>query len=179
MPLEVLLNSSCRTAMTRFDRMLAHDESGDPRLSRFVGLCTDPVVPDQGICHADDLAAERWIRRDLLIANHGGRENHFTLCVDRRTETFATKYAAIRQRQCRIGWWRVPRPLADYRNWGRQWCLTRHDAAHLHRRTSTSPALAPPCRLAGYLRHATRAGPILRTMSHPGRRPQCPRVRPV
>ena len=113
------MNGSSRTAVTRFDRVLTHDESRDPRLSRFVRLCVDPIVPDQGICHADDLAAERWIRRDLLVADHRRREDHFTLRVDRRAETCATKYPAIRQRQGRIGGWCVPRSPADYRNWGR------------------------------------------------------------
>ncbi len=51
--------------------------------------------------------------RDLLVADHRGREDHFTLRVDRRAKASATKYPAICQSQCRIGWRRVSRSLAS------------------------------------------------------------------
>jgi hypothetical protein len=55
---EVLMNGSGRTAMARSVGVLADNEARNPRLSRFVRLGMDPVVPNQGICHAHNLAAE-------------------------------------------------------------------------------------------------------------------------
>src|SRR5215204_7106009 len=119
----------------------------------------DPVVPDEGICHADDLAAERWIRGDLLIADHGGCEDDFTLRVDGRAEASASKHPTIRERQGRISRWGVPPAPTNVRNRDRQRRLTRHGSARLRRRRSSWLDLAAPFPSGAYSRHVKRAIP--------------------
>src|SRR5215207_3235383 len=51
---EVFMNGADRTAMTRSVRVLAHDHPRDPWMSGFVSRRVNPIVPNEGICHADD-----------------------------------------------------------------------------------------------------------------------------
>ncbi len=55
---QIVVDRSGRAGMAGRVGVLADDETGDPRLSRFVRIGMDAVVADQGIGHADDLTAE-------------------------------------------------------------------------------------------------------------------------
>jgi hypothetical protein len=100
-----------RSSVTGRLGKLSYDEARDPGPSRFVRVVVDPIIANQGICHTDDLATERGVGCDLLVANHRRGKHHFALCVDCCAETLPAKHPPICQRQCRISERRVPRTL--------------------------------------------------------------------
>ena len=75
-------------------RKLAYDEARNPGLSRFVRVVVDPIIANQGICHADDLTTERGVGRDLLVADHRRGKDHFTLRIDRAAPTLCHEIPA-------------------------------------------------------------------------------------
>jgi hypothetical protein len=86
-----------------FVAALADDESGDPWAAGFVVVGVDAIVADQRVGHADDLAAERGVGADLLVARHRRREDSFALGDTGGTEGTATEDAAVGQGEGGVG----------------------------------------------------------------------------
>ena len=61
----------------------------------------DPVVAQQGIREGDDLSAVRGIAQHLLIARHGGVEDHLSRRLRPRPAGLAAKHATVFERQDR------------------------------------------------------------------------------
>jgi hypothetical protein len=59
------------------------------------GLVTDSVVPDQRIREGDDLTAVGGIGDRLLIAGHGGVEDHLTGGVHVRPDRLPVKAGPV------------------------------------------------------------------------------------
>ena len=96
MPIKKLVDRSSRSSVTGRLGILSDDETRHPRTPRFVRVVMDPVVADEGIRHANDLASEGGIGRNLLVADHRGGKNHFTLRVDGRAKSLAAEHSTIR-----------------------------------------------------------------------------------
>jgi hypothetical protein len=56
------------------------------RLRAFEIFFIDPVVPDLGIGHRDNLAAIARVGEDFLVAGHGGIEANFSIHFAGRAE---------------------------------------------------------------------------------------------
>ena len=63
--------------VARTSAVFPHDEGVDPRTCALEVVGVDAVVVDEWIGEGGDLAPERWIGADLLVAGHGGAEDGF------------------------------------------------------------------------------------------------------
>src|SRR4030095_12369412 len=75
------------------------DEAGQPGPARLDVLRVDAVVPDQRVGHAHHLAAIRGIGEDLLVAGHGGVEDHLAVGLAGRPKGFSPEDAAVGERE--------------------------------------------------------------------------------
>ena len=80
-------------------RELAHDQTFDIGLDRFVILGAGAVVADLGVGEDDDLAGIGRIGEDFLVAGDGCVEDNFTGALGGRTKTPAFEDGAILQGQ--------------------------------------------------------------------------------
>src|SRR4029453_17447208 len=75
------------------------DEAGQPGPARLDVLRVDAVIPDQRVGHAHHLTAIRGIGEDLLVAGHGGVEDHLAVGLAGRPEGFSPEDAAVGERE--------------------------------------------------------------------------------
>ena len=68
--------------------VLPHDKSTGVDGPGLEVLLCDSIVPDQGVCHDEDLSLVGRVRETLLISAHSGSKNNFPDCVDLFAEQF-------------------------------------------------------------------------------------------
>ncbi len=100
--LQVVVDGPLRTPVRRLCGLFTNHKTGDPGPAGLVILVVDAVIADQRVRHADDLAAERRIRADLLVARHGRREHNLAGAIGICSEALTPKDRAVGQRERRI-----------------------------------------------------------------------------
>ena len=93
-------------------RRLADDEPLHVRPVGLPPLPADAVVADQRVGHRDDLSPVRWIREDLLVARHRGREHDLAAGPSRRTDRPAGQHQTVLQGYPGL---HAPHPRAEIR----------------------------------------------------------------
>jgi hypothetical protein len=76
-------------------RYVAHDQAGGMHAVGFGIHLVAAGVADMRVSKGDDLTGIGGIGEDLLVAGHGGIENHFANGFASRTDGVAVEYAAV------------------------------------------------------------------------------------
>ena len=100
--LQVILQRALIAEIAPPGREMPHHKSGTPGPVGFVVLMIHAVIADERIAHDDSLSGIGRIGENLLIAGHGGVENHFAHAVVRRSDGLAFKHGAVAKNQSRF-----------------------------------------------------------------------------
>ena len=95
--LQFLFQGLCIAEIARSVAAFPYDKAADRRRPGLEILVRDPVVPDEGIGHHDNLFSVRRIGEDLLIPDYGRVENDFADLAAVRSEPSSVELPAVFQ----------------------------------------------------------------------------------
>src|SRR5262249_16447856 len=95
MALEILIQGKACPPIRDDLGILANNHPLRKRPARLDIFGIDAIVADQGVGHCDNLAAIPWIRKNLLVAGHGGIEDNLTRSLPCRTPGSPLKDSTI------------------------------------------------------------------------------------
>jgi len=113
MPFQVLLRRFGRAPIGSERRKLAHHESLDVRLRRFLVVKIGADISNVGISEADNLTGITGIGENFLVTGEAGVENNFSAAARDGAGGAAVKDAPVFQREGRgsvlnFGQWGLP-----------------------------------------------------------------------
>jgi len=101
LPFQVLLRRLARAPIGSERRKLAHHESLDVRLRRFLVVKIGADISNVGIGEADNLAGVARIGENFLVTGEAGVKNNFSAAARTRAGRAAVKYSSVFQRERR------------------------------------------------------------------------------